>query len=368
MPTKTKPLIPDVAGLTNAVRDEIGTGDQKPQQTLDAVMARLKGKHQANINIENVLSLIRGLKEVVGTTNHDGLSEESLDQLDQTICAITSKVVGASLPSEHTPYHQLATWISAIQRHHPVELFTSNYDLLLEQALEERQVPYFDGFVGSNNTFFDLPSIEQDGAIPSRWARLWKIHGSINWRLSSSGRVERRSAESAGGRIMIYPSHLKYDESRRMPYLAMLDRLRAYLSRGQAILVTCGYSFADQHVNDVILQALAGNPNAICFALIFGDRASAPEALSRARRQRNLNVLAADGAVIGTNERRWAPTAKPDHPLHRLAVVTEDLGSRSLVSTDEPKFILGDFSALGAFLATEGGGIGSPREGAELVA
>lgn len=51
---------------------------------------------------------------------------------------------------------------------------------LMEQSLEEMEIPYFDGFVGANNPFFDLRALE-DNLIPKHWSRLWKIHGSINW-------------------------------------------------------------------------------------------------------------------------------------------------------------------------------------------
>ena len=35
-----------------------------------------------------------------------------------------------------SPYTEFVTWISGTGREHPVEIFTTNYDLLFEQALE----------------------------------------------------------------------------------------------------------------------------------------------------------------------------------------------------------------------------------------
>lgn len=71
--------------------------------------------------------------------------------------------------------------------------------------------------------------------IPARWTRLWKLHGSINWEKNEETvngnkvtRVVRVTREAAAGKVMIFPSHLKFEQSRRMPYLAMLDRLRAF--------------------------------------------------------------------------------------------------------------------------------------------
>ncbi|HLE33617.1 MAG TPA: SIR2 family protein [Bacteroidota bacterium] len=284
----TRPLIPDIAGLTKQVREKL-EASEKHKTAFAAILKRLVDCGKSNPNIEDILTHIRALREVVGKTNHDGLSAETLDGLDAEICKVTVQIMEVRLPTDDSPYHQLATWINAIKREHAVEIFTSNYDLLMEQALEDRHVPYFDGFVGSNRTFFDLPSMEQDG-LPSRWARLWKVHGSINWRQTPEGHVERRFALE-GERALIHPSHLKYYQSRRMPYLAMLDRLRSFLVEGQAVLVTCGYSFSDKHLNDVILQGLTGNPTAICFGLLFTDRAKFPEAVSHARKHPNLNLL-----------------------------------------------------------------------------
>ena len=161
--------------------------------------------------------------------------------------------MNARLPDRKTPYHDLAAWIGSIPRAYGVEVFTSNYDLLMEQALEECSVPYFDGFSGSDRTFFDTPSMEQD-TIPSRWARLWKLHGSINWWRTLDGELQRKAEANEEDIQMIHPSHLKYDQSRMMPYLAMQDRLRAFLGAGQSVLITCGYSFSDWHLNQAILQ------------------------------------------------------------------------------------------------------------------
>ena len=86
---------------------------------------------------------------------------------------------------------------------------------------------------------------------------------------------------------MIYPTHLKYDESRRLPYLAMLDRLKAFFTNGQAVLITCGYSFSDQHLNETILQGLSGNPTANCFGLIYGNKEDASEGVQ----ERRVNTL-----------------------------------------------------------------------------
>lgn len=344
----TSPLIPDIEGLTKEVSRKIEESEEH-RAGFSAILKRLSDSGNAKPNIEQILTHVRVLSEVIGN-GFDGLSKKSLNDVDEKICRLTTDIVDAKLPGDDTPYHHVATWIGGIQRAHSVEIFTPNYDLLMEQALEQRRVPYFDGFVGSASTFFDVASMEQDN-LPARWSRLWKVHGSINWWRTTLGNVERRRDSTNGDRQMIYPSHLKYDQSRRLPYLAMLDRLKAFLARGQAVLITCGYSFADQHLNEVISQGLSGNPNAICFGLLFADRAKYPEAVSQARSQSNLNLLAVDGAVLNTIERDWRLDKKEEHPLHGLAVATGEMKERTSSPEKRCKFLLGDFKAFGLFLA-----------------
>ncbi len=342
-------MIPDTAGVTAKIREALQASTTY-REPFTAVLGRLSDGGEPDPNVEKILSFVRSLRDVVGNTNHDGLSRAALTSLEQEICDAISKLVDVQLPSSNTPYHRLATWIKGISREHPVELFTPNYDLLMEQALEDRSVPYFDGFVGSDRTFFDLTAMELD-TLPPRWARLWKVHGSINWRQTEAGVVQRRKPLDSGDRLLIYPSELKYSESRRMPYLAMHDRLRGFLSRGQAVLVACGYSFSDQHLNEVIFQGLDGNPTAICFGLLYGDRAKAPEAVSRARGQANFNLIAADGAVIGTVERDWSSVERPNHPLHGTSVRPGNNTPGGGVSPC--RCVLGDFASLGAFLGEQ---------------
>lgn len=185
-----------------------------------------------------------------------GFDRASLEALDVAVGDAINDLVAVSLPSEDSPYHQLAAWAGSIARAQALEIFTTNYDLLIEQALEESRVPYFDGFVGARESFLDITAIEDD-EMPARWVRLWKLHGSVNWRLDGSS-VSRVSHLQAGSPRLVHPSHLKYDESRRMPYLAMIDRLRAFLRRRGAARFVSGYSFGDRHINEAMIQGLEG--------------------------------------------------------------------------------------------------------------
>jgi hypothetical protein len=351
---KTLPLIPEIAGLTSDVKKSLDANDEL-KSFAATTWGRVVGRGIPIPTIEDILSHIRTLKSRAGTEGVDGFSDEILGKLDLAICERVREIVKKPLPTSSTPYHILASWIQAIAREKPVEIFTTNYDLLLEQAFEEQQVPYFDGFVGSDSAFLDLESMAEDD-LPARWARLWKIHGSINWWMTKQGpekkeKIRRSRDKIEGEQLLIYPSHLKYDQSRQMPYYAMLDRLRVFLRTDQCVLLTCGYSFADEHINAYIGQGLSGNPNASCIAMIFKDRIDVPKAITLATRHANLTVLAADGGVVGTVDRSWHSTVKASNPAYRLAVGTELPDWRTKAPAEQCKWLLGDFAAFGEFLA-----------------
>lgn len=358
----TKSLIPDIRGLTEVVKNKLGESENHIN-SFNAILKRFAEGEPADPTIEDILSHIRALQEVVREGDMHGLTRTALAELDEKICEITTEVVGAELPDSNTPYHQLAKWIGGIQRAQPVEVFTPNYDLLIEQALEAHRIPYFDGFVGSKEAFFDLTSMDENASLPAhclpvRWSRLWKLHGSINW----WGRYEDENKKNLkvmrtgtakptkGDRQMIYPSHLKYDQSRRLPYLAMLDRLKNFLSRGQAVLVTCGYSFADQHLNEVIFHGLRSNPTAICFGLLYGPRSNYSDELIKKQKHPNLSLFANDGAVLGTIERDWRRDENAEHLMHGLSVIKKEPTGVDDTSLTNCEFQLGNFKHFGDFL------------------
>ncbi|MDD2754425.1 MAG: SIR2 family protein [Methanothrix sp.] len=347
----TKPLIPEIAGLTKQVKKTLDS-NKEIKDVAQKAWERVTGRGIVDPTVEDVLSHIRTLKSLCGNSGIDDFSEILLVKLDQAICEQVRDIVSKSLPSSDTPYHVLARWIQAIARDKPVEIFTTNYDLLLEQALEEQRVPYFDGFVGSDSAFLDLESMAEDD-LPARWARLWKIHGSINWWMTAKEKIRRSRDAVEGEQLLIYPSHLKYDQSRQMPFYAMLDRLRVFLRSGQCVLLTCGYSFGDEHINAYIGQGLSGNPNAACIGMIFGDRANAPKAIELAKSHPNLTLLAADGGIVGTVERNWESFVKDTNPCYSIAVGTEMPDKRSKAPKEQCKWLLGDFAAFGAFLANQ---------------
>ena len=345
--------IPDVNGLTAAVDTAL---DREITFKTDwsKLLAACKSAQCPLPNVEHVLTQIRTICALKGTANVDGMTSEKLRMLDARICNVIVGVVGRALPPYTNAYHRFAAWIGQLERVYPIEIFTPNYDLLLEEAMEEYKVPFFDGFVGTREPFFDLAAIEQD-VVPARWARLWKLHGSINWISRENGSVYRCYPAKEEQQVMIYPSHLKYDQSRRMPYLAMIDRLKAFFREINPVIITCGYSFADEHLNEVLLDGLRGNRSAHCFALMYAHLKDCEDAARHAEKHANLTVLAYDGAVVSTRRGGYQSVDGAIIDPGAGYALEKPPANANVATAGEACCNLGDFHYLALFLERQFG-------------
>ncbi|WP_205510695.1 SIR2 family NAD-dependent protein deacylase [Longitalea arenae] len=351
----TDPLIPDVAGLTDIIIHQLA-GNEKEPSHCDKLVKQMIEDGLINPNVEEMLSRIRSLKLVAGKGMVRGFVAQELAELDNAICQIISEKVDKELPEADTPYHDVAIWARSIEREKPVHIFTTNYDLLIEQAFEEEGCPYFDGFIGARKAFFDLGAVENERLLDPRWTRLWKIHGSINWKLDKKNNVIRSDKKDDKKGYLIYPSHLKYDQSRKMPYLAMLDRLKEFLLTPSSALFVTGFSFNDYHINDVMLQSLKANPTAMVFAFLFGelDDPKYEKARNCAKSVPNISLMAFDKAIIARNEGVW--NMKNEELIKDIPGNAAVLSKKTIDNNGREEEVkefqlrLGDFARFGTFL------------------
>jgi hypothetical protein len=293
------PLIPAVAGLTDRVLDAIAP---RFSTQIDALKKDLN-KH----DIETLLSRIRSLSSVIGSTKVHGLDCEGYKDMADAICTEIGRVVNVRLPKGASAYKDIVSWIAGSTRTHPVEIFTTNYDLLFEEAFERAKAPYFDGFAGARQPFFDPASVSGDELSP-RWTKLWKLHGSLGWTANDLGEVIRTGKTDATH--LIFPEHLKYDQTQKAPYAALLDRLRTFLAVEDTLLISIGFSFADAHIAARIDEALAMNAAASVFAFQFLTLDKEICACELASRRPNFSVYARDKAVINGVPANWSVPAE----------------------------------------------------------
>jgi hypothetical protein len=209
--------------------------------------------------------------------------------------------------------------------------------------MERSRTPYFDGFSGSREAFFDPSSISSND-LPARWVRLWKLHGSINWSNSESGEVVRAQGESEG--TMVYPSHIKYDQTQSAPFSSLFERLKNFLLEPDSLLITVGFSFADAHISAKLGECMAENSSAAILAFQYRSLAEECFATGIAKDRPNMSVYCRDGAVINGVNARWH---LGDLPSKNWEIIRGEYW-------DEGKFVLGDFLSFSKFLAKSGGG------------
>lgn len=364
--TKDKParkaLIPDMAGVTARCEQELNKYDPKFQnawKSLSEEAQSLLKEAGRNIpvNVEHILNRLRAKAEAASASDIlVGLSKKELEDLEKllkkTIATIV-KVDNTHL-NHKLPHIQLASWLKSAGRKQPVEIFTTNYDILFEYSFEQLSLPYFDGFVGGFQPFFYADGIDEPELLPSkRWVRFWKLHGSVGWKIVDSGSRKQiiRTTDQDGDEL-IYPSQLKYDQSRKQPYMAMIDRFTTALNKPNTILVTVGYSFGDDHLNSIIFNTLENRSLNNAYCLAFEDIQESTPLSQLALNCPRLAVLAGNSAVINGRYGEWNLGSPITTKVASYLDALFDIDAPEL-ETDEPKrgrLRLGDFNCFASFL------------------
>ena len=204
-------------------------------------------------------------------------------------------------------------------------IFTSNYDLAFEYAFDNLGIKYIDGFSGFHHRYFKPETFNYDVFYPGsitagkvqrieKVVRYFKLHGSISWvsdeKRSSSNiygieempiELIKRKTKDKGdfgyGNLMVYPTAVKKSYTLDLPYSELFRHFAYCTSQPQSVLFTVGYSFCDEHFNDIIYQALS-NPS---FTLIIVDYNGSQKS-AEIKRLRDLNdprIIILEGDFLG---------------------------------------------------------------------
>jgi hypothetical protein len=227
-------------------------------------------------------------------------------------------------------YRKLLSRNSTLPR---LNIFTTNYDLYSERSMDLLGIHYVNGFTGGISKFFN-PAIfnyalaEKMDLSQSKWSvidnffYLYKIHGSVNWieaegenKLFKVKEIQEPTLEQLKDEatIMIHPTPLKYNASLGSPYSDLFREFQKKLMQNNNILVTIGYSFSDEHINNLIFQAFT-IPS---FRLIVIGEPTDTNAIGKLRELHDSRIW-----IIGE---KW-PTAKTDYvPLHFFKRFVEEI-------------------------------------------
>lgn len=157
-------------------------------------------------------------------------------------------------------------------------LFTTNYDMAFDYALDNLGIHYINGFMGVHNRCFRPEVYDYDLYYPGQSVtgkvhraekvlKYYKIHGSLSWLATLPNvnntygikEIPLNNEFKVGGdnELMVYPCVSKKSFTLDLPYSELFRQFSQSINQPQSVLFCIGYSFYDEHINDIIKQALS---------------------------------------------------------------------------------------------------------------
>lgn len=206
-----------------------------------------------------------------------------------------------------------------------VNIYTTNYDLLLEYACEKsgKIFHYNDGFRNKNAVFSDieLDVSEFDKTVFCTTGlysyqeelpkiNLLKLHGSLNWRILENSRITHINFKNFANEIVtidtnidgdnvaflnkigvIQPYHKKHENTvLNRTYYNLLRYFSNSLLKPNSILCSLGFSFNDEHIYDIISNSLKTNPT-LCLLICAYDEDAKNELCNKFESYNNVIVV-----------------------------------------------------------------------------
>lgn len=225
-------------------------------------------------------------------------------------------------------------------------VFTTNYDHFSELAMDRLGIPYANGFSGVverrfNPAIFRYALAEQLDVASRKWTAvdafvyLCKLHGSVTWTEDDHGLFPIKEVwpPESTNQMLIYPTPAKQNSSLGSPYADLFREFQSRIVREQSVLITAGYAFGDEHLNNIIYQALTIPTFRL---VIFAAPDTAGEiAKLRALRDPRIWIIGGDGPAEGTRAHYFDMIVEhfmPQRPSDRI-----DDAVRKVLSELAPK-------------------------------
>lgn len=280
----SSPAIPIMTGLMKAIRKSELSEDEKE---MFETIANVKED-----NIEEILGTLYSEKvylEGMGDDESDDyeLCNGLINKIEEVIYdkltpCLNVKGMTATTRDVLDSYKRLYSKVTNRNKDLArINVFTTNNDLFNETALDSLNIHYVNGFSGGlkkyfNPAFFNYTfskrmdtSLEKFEPV-NNMVYLYKIHGSVNWVEDDTDnnsyfniRELSELPEDYDGAAMIYPTPLKQNKSLGSPYVDLFREFQHKLLEANSVLFVIGYSFNDEHINDIIYRSLVTNTSLI---------------------------------------------------------------------------------------------------------
>lgn len=270
-----------------------------------ASKAALMGRGTANIEdqFRAALSVYEGLRIIdaaKASALKDAMDRQLRDFLESLLKTEAGLIGGdpeKRVVAESAVQSFLLSFASRAASRERLHVFTTNYDRLIEHGCDLAGLRIIDRFVGALTPVFrsarvevdvhyNPPGIRGEPRFMEGVIRLTKLHGSLDWLFSKADRKISRKGIPFGAptdhtdlpknpvdTVMIYPNPAKDVETTQYPYAELFRDFAAATCRPNAVVVTYGYGFGDDHVNRVLLDMLTiPSTHLVVFAYSADDR------------------------------------------------------------------------------------------------
>lgn len=253
----------------------------------------IKARRGEEPNFEDYIrvmsELLRGL-EILGVEKEiDELNVElnkAIKDFADNITAIENSIITSDKNDRERAFNILVKFLlsfaSRTGTRDRLNIFTTNYDRVIEAGADIAGIHMLDRFVGSMTPIFrssrlnidmhyNPPGMRGEPRYLEGVVHYTKLHGSVDW-ISTDNNIKKiglpfgartidpyldaPGLNAQATQIMIYPNATKDRETSEYPYVDLFRDFAAALCRPNNTLVTYGYSFGDDHINRIIKDML----------------------------------------------------------------------------------------------------------------
>lgn len=282
--------IPAMKEMLNAVTVKLSVDDQ---QELRERFEKITGN--SIDNLEEILGILYSHRAyLVGTGESDEITTKLIELIENEIFdQINIGFEGAEAKKLLDVYKKFYQKLSLRNRDlSRVNVFTTNNDLLSEKSLDHLNINYNNGFGGGLDRVFNPArfsytySRKVDSGLEKyepldNMVYLFKVHGSISWVESDDNSFFnikeipiKHGDLKPKTNVLIFPTPLKQNKSLGAPYSDLIREFQKRLLLQHSVLFIIGYSFSDEHINNVIYQALSSNSS--ISIVVFGNYSDKP--------------------------------------------------------------------------------------------
>ena len=250
--------------------------DKSTIELMDKALSGILSEHIRNyentnkkpVDIEKVLFLINEVSDWMNKCKDtENIVGDSVHRIDPSVYNFVNQYMPDVEILEDTIYRKIYDFYGGLPEEsdteiwkilirklksisRPIEIFTTNYDLVLDEVSNDNSLNIENGIVLEKyNSTIDIRYL--DDTINPSYGRLIKLHGSVNWQ-RQYGKVISGSNFFTGdhdNHVIIYPSY------KSEPDDWILKQFHDHLirvSKETTIAIFVGFSFRDNYINQIL--------------------------------------------------------------------------------------------------------------------